>query len=73
MGGASFMELQVEESTGEEPSPGPVWIFGYGSLLWKTNFPYQSKMVGYVEGYSRKFWQASTIHRGLPEAVNQVL
>ncbi|XP_023332299.1 uncharacterized protein LOC111704317 [Eurytemora carolleeae] len=43
-----------------------VWIFGYGSLMWKIDFPTIRKIIGYVEGYTRTMEWADEVHRGVP-------
>lgn len=43
---------------------GSLWIFGYGSLVWKPNFAYKSSKVGYIKGYKRRFWHGDDFYRG---------
>lgn len=44
-----------------------IWIFGYGSLIYRPGFAYAAKVDGYIKGYKRVFYQGSTDHRGTPE------
>ncbi len=44
----------------------PVWLFGYGSLIFRPAIPFVERRPARVRGWARRFWQWSTDHRGEP-------
>ncbi|XP_028251248.1 glutathione-specific gamma-glutamylcyclotransferase 1-like [Parambassis ranga] len=50
-----------------------IWIFGYGSLVWKPGFTYMRSTIGYIKGYKRRFWHGDDFYRGDKEKLARVV
>jgi cation transport protein ChaC len=45
----------------------PLWIFGYGSLLWRREFEADDELPAQVHGWHRALRMRSRVNRGTPE------
>jgi glutathione-specific gamma-glutamylcyclotransferase len=51
----------------------PLWVFGYGSLMWNPGFPWDERVPATLPGFVRTFCMRSIHHRGTEEAPGLVL
>lgn len=51
----------------------PLWVFGYGSLIWHPGFPVEEQAVARLTGYHRAFCMTSIHYRGTVESPGLVL
>lgn len=52
---------------------GELWVFGYGSLIWKPGFEHLGAVKAVLPGYARRFCLDSVTYRGTPEYPGLVL
>lgn len=60
--------MQKTQETSE-----PLWVFGYGSLIWNPDFPVAERQIARATGWHRSFCMRSIHHRGSVETPGLVL
>ncbi len=60
---APLLEKVLQQWGGHED----LWIFGYGSLIWKPEFEFAERRPAKVHGWHRALKMWSRINRGTPE------
>ena len=58
---------------GRSDPAGALWVFGYGSLLWKPEFTIAEQRIATLRGYHRRFCLLQRRFRGSPERPGLVL
>jgi len=60
---APMLERALNEWGGHQD----LWVFGYGSLIWRPDFDYAERRAAKVHGWHRALKMWSRINRGTPE------
>jgi len=57
----------LDKALGQWDRRDDVWVFGYGSLVWRPDFGFEEQRIARLNGYHRALCLWSRVNRGTPE------
>jgi cation transport protein ChaC len=69
----SFDTIAVNQQMKHFNGHDALWLFGYGSLIYKADFAFVERRKASIRHWARRFWQGSHDHRGTPAAPGRVV
>lgn len=60
-------EASLKNTMADWDQTSDIWVFGYGSLIWRPEFQFAERRFALLRGYHRSLCLWSRINRGTPE------
>jgi cation transport protein ChaC len=65
--GPEAMAASLQCALAHWDNASPLWVFGYGSLIWKPELVFDRRLTARVHGYHRRLCLWSRVNRGTPD------